>query len=102
MNRTYASADAALGVSRRLFVSGLGACSVMAGSVVVGVPAENEDPSRKPGPTSAPEKIETNIDAFMKASRARECVDTPTTSSTSTSTSSAASTATSASSSPRA
>jgi hypothetical protein len=64
------------GVDRRRFLQGVGACSVMVGGAVLGVPpvfsqdekaAEDRKPEKKP-----PKEVKTNIDDFMKVPKA-EC-----------------------------
>ena len=71
------------GVDRRLFLQGLGACSVAVGGLVLGVPPlhadeEEEGEEKKKKPVRRPRPVvETNIDDFMKIPRAACAIPGP-------------------------
>ncbi len=79
----YTSMDALFGMNRRVFLRGLGATTVVAGGIVLGVPsctsetdADIEKKDVKPTPEAEPE-VETNLDDFMKVPRAENAIPGP-------------------------
>lgn len=80
MKPRYRSMEEILGMNRRDFLRGMGACTVAAGGLFLGVPPlygeeeeaeEEETKERKPeeAQRKKPREIETNIDEYMKTPR---------------------------------
>jgi len=64
----YASIDPSFTMSRREVVKALGACSAIAGGLVLGVPVLGEEP---------PPKVETNIADFLKVAKGPHAIPGP-------------------------
>ena len=71
----YRSLDSVLVASRRQFLGGLGACSVVAGGAVLGIaPVWGDEQTTESTP---PDRPLTNIDEFMKVARAPGAIPGP-------------------------
>ncbi len=76
MNIPYNSMETILGMNRRRFLKGLGACSVLAGGVVLGTPPvfgdEEDEKDGEKKDARQPAEVKTNLADFMKVPKA-EC-----------------------------
>jgi len=75
----YTSMDEVLGLDRRQFLQGLGACSVVAGGLALGVPPlyAGGQEKQQGKPARPRPKIKTNLDEFMKVPRAKCAIPGP-------------------------
>lgn len=72
MKHCYQSMEEVLGPDRRMILKGIGACSIFAGGLVLGVPPLYGAEDEKKKDRNPPSPPETNIDDFMKVPKA-EC-----------------------------
>lgn len=72
MKHRYQSMEEVLGPDRRMILKGIGACSIFAGGLVLGVPPLYGAEDEKKKDRNPPSPAETNIDDFMKVFKA-EC-----------------------------
>ena len=71
MNNHYVSMESILDMNRRHFLKGIGATTVVAGGLALGIPPlYGQDDKKKEASRRQPVEVETNIDDFMKVPRA--------------------------------